>query len=286
MILVLRGADFSANNIGKVTFGFDERTKLIMSKYGRDFSTEEGVAIQAFMNGLDSSGILPKLSGLYMPAFASSLDTAFVNLADAEFNTDILSNTTGISFADGSIKNDGTNSNFYVTIGKEVTAKRNNVLMASYGLLVSSENIQFISASMQCNNLYAPVVVQSSYDVSNYFKAAAYRYGSPNRLPFIVGDNYGMTGLNFREADLSNNTMVLLGQYEAKHLSAQFTENSNSVPYSSLPADEQLTTKLRTTMNKSMQGPCKMIVLGEALSDDQLTKFYELVNNVMGVFKR
>lgn len=284
MILVLQGADFSANNIGKVTLDFDERTKLIMSKYGRDFSTEEGAAIQDFMNGLDSSGILSKLSGLYMPAFASSLENSFINLADAEFNTDIIGKTEGISFANGSIKNDGTNSTFKVTVGKEVAAKRNNVLMASYGLLVSSENTQFISASLECSNMYAPTVVQNRYNTHNYFKAAVYQYGSTDRLPAITGDNYGMVGLNFREADLSNNTMVILGQYEAKNISAQFTENSQSVPYSSLPADEQLTTTLAIARNNGMQGPCKMIVLGEALSDEQLTKFYELVNNVMKVF--
>lgn len=284
MILVLQNADFSANNLGKISIELKERTKIIMSKYGRDFSTEEGVAIQEFMDGLDSSGILPKLSCLYMPVFASSLETAFVNLANTEFNTDSLENTTGISFSNGSIKNDGTNSNFKIVIGKEVTAKRNNVLMASYGLLVRSENIQYTSASFNCNYMWSPVTIQSLYNVSNYFKAPTYRYTSTDRLPAIVGDNYGMMGLNFRESDLSNNTMVLLGQYEAKYLSAQFTENSSSVPYSSLPADEQLNTTITPVGNTGMQGPCKMIVLGESLSDEQLSKFYELVDGVMSVF--
>ena len=79
MIIVLKNADFSSSNIGKITIDLDERTKTIMSKYGREFSTEESVAIQSFMNGLDDSGILSKLRSLYMPVFGSSLEDSFVN---------------------------------------------------------------------------------------------------------------------------------------------------------------------------------------------------------------
>lgn len=39
-----------------------------------------------------------------------------------------------------------------------------------------------------------------------------------------------------------------------------------------------------TAVISSMKSPCKMIVFGKALTDEQLTKFYELVNNVMKVF--
>ena len=286
MLLVLKGADFSANNIGKVTFELEERTKLIMSKYGREFSTEEGVAIQAFMNGLDSSGILSKLRALYMPAFGSSLEDSFVNLASADYTKDVLSNTNGVLFSNGGIINDGSMKNFIVTRSTEQDIKRNDIFQAVYGNAGTEITNQM--AVINTNNVYTPALIGWNLNANTLlinYKEGAITVNITNGSDFthqrIEQNQYGIGGINYTYEDLSNNKAVFLGRDGYDRCAVTYKKSDTILSYEDLSADQTIGNN---TVISYMKSPCKMIVVGKALTDEQISKFYELVNNVMKVF--
>lgn len=284
MILVLKSADFSANNIGKVAIDLDERTKAIMSKYGRTFSTEEAVAIQAFMNGLDDSGILSKLRALYMPAFGSSLEDSFVNLASVDYTKDTLQGTSGISFSNGGIINDGSASGFSVTRSTENDIKRNDIFQAVYGN-AGTENINQM-AVIQSGNLYGPALIGYSLNANVMIKYDAGQINvqatnSDFTHSRFKENQYGIAGINYTYEDLSANRAVFLGRDGYDRCAVTFKKNGTTISYADIGADEVTGNTVGFTQMKS---PCKMIVVGKALTDEQLTKFYVLVDDIMKVF--
>lgn len=286
MIIVLKNADFSSSNIGKITLDLDERTKTIMSKYDRQFSTEESVAIQSFMNGLDDSGILSKLRSLYMPIFGSSLEDSFVNLASVDYTKDILSNTTGISFSNGGIINDGSSSGFRVTRSTESYIKRNDIFQAVYGNAGTEITNQM--AVINTNNVYTPALIGWNLNANNLlinYKEGAITVNITNGSDFthqrIEQNQYGIGGINYTYKDLSNNNAVFLGRDGYDRCAVTYKKSDTILSYEDLSADQTIGNN---TVISYIKSPCKMIVVGKALTDEQISKFYELVNNVMKVF--
>lgn len=87
MIIVLSGADFSANNIGKIDLPveLDDTTKSILSmltKYGA--TSMQAQHLNNFVLGLKSNGIYEKLTYLFLPIFAKELGEAFTNTIDGD----------------------------------------------------------------------------------------------------------------------------------------------------------------------------------------------------------
>lgn len=284
MIIVLKNADFSSSNIGKITLDLDERTKTIMSKYGREFSTEESVAIQSFMNGLDDSGILSKLRSLYMPVFGSSLEDSFVNLASVDYTKDILQNTNGISFLNGGIINDGSAAGFTVTRNTENDIKRNDIFQAVYAN--SGTEITNHFTMIQSGNLYIPALIGYNFNPNvmiNYIAGQINVVASTSDFTHksFKQNQYGIGGINYTYEDLSNNKAVFLGRDGYDRCAVTYKKSDMTLSYEDLSADQTIGNN---TVISSMKSPCKMIVIGKALTDEQLTKFYELVNNVMKVF--
>lgn len=285
MILVLKGADFSANNLGKISISVDERTKTIMSKYGRQFSSEEAVAIQSFMNGLESSGILTKLSALYMPAFGSSVEDSFVNLATDTFAADTIENASGITFVDGGLVNDGTATNFAVTRPQGVEIRRKEAFQAVY--VNSGSEIINQSVVLNTSNLYSPAMINYSITPNAIFE---YTGGQIDVRAVTASDfthrgfgqgKFGMCGINYREEDLTVNKAVFLGKSGWDRISVEFKKGTSVLSYSDLSAEQVLSEK---TEMINMFAPCKMMVIGKSLTDEQLTKFYMLIDDVMSVF--
>ena len=95
MIIVLKGADFSAKNIGKVNLrvNLTEKTKNVFSKMTRfDATSEEAWAFDDFYNTLNATGIWEKINKLHLPVLANTKDEAFYDIV-GEGGYDI----TGIS---------------------------------------------------------------------------------------------------------------------------------------------------------------------------------------------
>ena len=83
-VLVLKGANFSAKNIGQITINreLSELTASVMAMYAGSSSltTKKKFALDDFLNGLDSSGLLTKIKVLSIPALASTIQEAFKDI--------------------------------------------------------------------------------------------------------------------------------------------------------------------------------------------------------------
>lgn len=91
MIIVLKGADFSANNIGKIEIPRDltEKQKQMLANYSKNLSYEQKMAFGTFMNTIDDNGITPKIKVLCMPILAGDKSEAFVNLVKSGYGKEI-----------------------------------------------------------------------------------------------------------------------------------------------------------------------------------------------------
>ena len=82
MIIKLVGADFSANNIGKVTLKREvsDATKSLLSNYTRSLTTSQQLAVEDFIIGLKSNGLWASIGNLYIPALAGNLNETMFNI--------------------------------------------------------------------------------------------------------------------------------------------------------------------------------------------------------------
>lgn len=85
MINILKEADFSANNIGKVTIPvvLDDDTLAVL-QYVTKYSTSspQALALDQFVVGMKENGLWDKVKFLALPAFANSLAECFINVKD------------------------------------------------------------------------------------------------------------------------------------------------------------------------------------------------------------
>lgn len=107
MIIVLKGADFSANNIGQIDVPIEYEPETLAYKLeilpvssGWDFQTNR--AINRFVRNLKSSGLWPKITHLFLPVFGRV--HGGVNLKDPAYNigfpeTNATYSENGVLFA-------------------------------------------------------------------------------------------------------------------------------------------------------------------------------------------
>lgn len=84
MLLVLKNADFSANNIGNVpiSVALSEEAKDVLkhyTKYPVEQTNEYAQAVNSLINGLVSKGLYDKISVLAIPVIASTIDECAIN---------------------------------------------------------------------------------------------------------------------------------------------------------------------------------------------------------------
>lgn len=84
MIITLRGADFSAKNIGtiEVPVVIDDDIFALLQNYSKNLGTNQKGAVQTFIKTLRDSGVMSKLTCLYLPLLAGTVGEAFVNCVD------------------------------------------------------------------------------------------------------------------------------------------------------------------------------------------------------------
>lgn len=82
MNIMLKTANFSANNIGQIDIPFEPSalTKSIMAKYSHTFTNNEQRAIDIFTRTLVSNSIWNKIKYLWLPVFAKTEDEAITDV--------------------------------------------------------------------------------------------------------------------------------------------------------------------------------------------------------------
>jgi hypothetical protein len=108
MILILRNADFSANNVGEVEIPIeiDTDAATIMAKYTKSLSNTKKNAFSRLISGLKDAGIFAKIDHLFVPCLAGSVSEAFYDAKN-----DITHNVSDTStYGQYSIDNNGLTS--------------------------------------------------------------------------------------------------------------------------------------------------------------------------------
>lgn len=122
MIITLKGADFSANNIGKIIAPrkLNDYTIRAINTCGAQLSNEQKYALDDLfiaMGAGKSNSVLSKVRKLYLPMIAGGLDKAFVNYAD----TNMVNDKSSLSSSSWEIFNNGLRAidnkdSFYTTL--------------------------------------------------------------------------------------------------------------------------------------------------------------------------
>lgn len=82
MIIVLNGADFSDNNIGKVILDkeISAEAKEVLSHYTKSLTKLQQIAFDNFMTSLKAAGIWSKTNNLYFPILAGNLSECWYDV--------------------------------------------------------------------------------------------------------------------------------------------------------------------------------------------------------------
>lgn len=134
MILRLSGADFSANNIGKIDIirEITSDTRELLSKFSREFTEEQMFAVQDFINGLKNNGIWSSVGNLYIPIMCGSLSECGYNLKtgekDVTFGSDYVWSNKGLKLLPTSI-------NYWDTAAKvKFNGSQKNLHLGAYNI--------------------------------------------------------------------------------------------------------------------------------------------------------
>lgn len=132
MILRLSGADFSANNIGKIDIirEITNDTRELLSNFSREFTDEQMFAVQDFISGLKNSGIWSAIGNLYIPVMCGSLSECGYNLKtgknDVTFGSDYVWSSKGLKLMP-------TSTSYWLTSAKiKVNGSQQNLHLGAY----------------------------------------------------------------------------------------------------------------------------------------------------------
>ena len=132
MILRLNGADFSANNIGKIDIirEITNDTRELLSNFSREFTDEQMFAVQDFISGLKNSGIWSAVGNLYVPIICGSLSECGYNLKtgknDVTFGADYVWSNKGLKLMP-------TSTNYWSTSAKiKINGSQQNLHLGAY----------------------------------------------------------------------------------------------------------------------------------------------------------
>lgn len=133
MILRLSGADFSVNNIGKIDIVREVtyETKALLANFSREFTNEQALAVQDFIDGLKSSGVWSAIGNLYIPVMAGSLSECGYNVKTRE--KDVTFGEADYVLSDKGLKLVPTTTNYWDTASKiKVNASQQNLHYGAY----------------------------------------------------------------------------------------------------------------------------------------------------------
>ena len=244
MIIKLKNADFSENNIGQVTI-ISEDTKNIMGAFGWKTSdvnfNSYAKAMQKFKEGLNKAGLLSKIKALYLPFYAKESEKAFVNLAKTPYETSMETSNLDISNL-GAVPKDGTAS---IILGKDLEGIAQNNF---HYLFFPTENLT--KEKCLCN-----VYSNKTYLTVSYIEA--YNTVSPS------GSNYRLNSV-----DAAWNNSASLSGYKII--------GKNLTGYSFSPSSDYFTMYNPDQRNKVKGSTRDMNNFAEWVGEPDTTIFKEL----------
>lgn len=289
MIIELKGADFSANNIGKITIpkNITEDTKLLLTRFSKVFSLEQQLAVQTFVEEMNISGLMGKCTSLYLPILAGDISEAFTNIATSDYPVDVSFDSSYIVLENKGIKN--LNTVYDPNIPDVTTDSVKGITLNDIHYL-GAVDTKYITEEF-VNNIPAPLL---------------YIYHSKLTAPFSISKStlktylspYKANGIDFEvitgESTLNNcakfNTLGIYGGGVYNNAIGLFgDEYSNMIPL----LDEYKNSFDSITINKlSIIGtgrrnlgiPHKVISIGHGLSEEEYLKYRGYIAALLQAF--
>lgn len=282
MILRLSGADFSANNIGKININREltQETIELLSHYTRELTKDQKYAVQEFIDELKASGLWANIGNLYMPVLAGSLEESMYNI-----KTNTLDTTPS--------------SEYYLLEENGIRVKQ-----LESGTVVPTEQRAIVKMNASYMNLhYAVYIADKTWGVPNSTNTFATSFGNSAYKGILLSENsYNntwMLNINGNPAKASNTpSKSNIGETVGGFLSVSTNSdglcigriaNSTSGQYTATETTDTTMTDVPTFIGCTVQGyascliPMKMISMGTGMSAEQLAKYNEICNKVMTV---
>lgn len=273
MILRLNGADFSANNIGKIDIirEITNDTRELLSNFSREFTDEQMFAVQDFISGLKNSGIWSAVGNLYVPIICGSLSECGYNLKtgknDVTFGTDYVWSNKGLKLMP-------TSTNYWLTAAKvKINGSQQNLHLGAYNtdsLAGITQTEAIFGYSLTDDN---KTTIQFGITANKWFSLK-----TDNNTNVLIGS---LTGADFEAKSLKMVVQSTLGNFGTigKFIGEYESPISTDHTYTDVPVNVfNIASVWRETKNYGL------LTLGTALTREQASTYSSLCDALMNKF--
>lgn len=273
MILRLNGADFSANNIGKIDIirEITNDTRELLSNFSREFTDEQMFAVQDFISGLKNSGIWSAVGNLYVPIICGSLSECGYNLKtgknDVTFGTDYVWSNKGLKLMP-------TSTNYWSTSAKiKINGSQQNLHLGTY-------NTDSLTGITQTEAIFGCVLTDDNKTIIQFGITAnkSFSLKTDNNVNVNVGS---LAGADFGAKSLKMVIQSTLGNFGVvgKFTGEYNTPISTDHTYTDVPVNVfNIASVWRETKNYGL------LTLGTALTREQASTYSSLCDALMSKF--
>lgn len=272
MILRLNGADFSANNIGKIDIirEITSDTKKLLSNFSREFTDEQMFAVQDFISGLKNNGIWSSIGNLYIPVMCGSLSECGYNLKTGEkdvvFGSDYVWSNKGLKLLP-------TSTNYWATAAKvKINGSQQNLHLGAYNT-DSLAGITQTEAIFGCSLDNNKTTIQFGITSNKTFSLK-----TDNNINISIG---ALTDADFGAKSLKIVVQSTLGNFGVigAFTGEYGTPISTDHTYTDVPVNVfNIATVWRETKNYGL------FTLGTALTREQASTYSNLCDALMSKF--
>lgn len=276
MIITLKDADFSANNIGTIDVPYEisAETKALLThltKYGED--SMQAKRLDMFLNAFNNASFKSKIKVLCLPVFGSSLSECFYNIIDGDnvspATVDLIEvKTGGFGFKSTFVPNSdyNTGARFFALMDK--VGESGNAFSFSTGVYttISASDTNFIGISQ------TPYLSVSGSQV---------KLGSGTNYKTTTADTNHVGSRGLRSVSTDGSTSLLL---DYCGLAGTGTETGETFSAKTIPsAARYLPLAYNFGDTKYNANDVSMFYVGNFLTQQEMADFRTIVDSLMTI---
>lgn len=286
MVIVLKNADFSDNNIGKV------ETEVVLNAYTQAAIIASGntslTKIQkSALNSLflamgvdGSNNVMSKLRKLYLPMIASDVSNALVNYATNEFTKDATPNSADWQLRNLGITQKTTSQSFTLELSGQDVLNSNNftqMWLRTENMVsgVNDSGKTFIVRGKTSLSKYLGLIETSSSNNTN-IQSAIYGYSDFGPAVSKTIEQRRVTGISYRASD--DISKLRYGGYQ------RVTDGSITIS-TDMTGETAQYLYLLGMGNVEAPLPYGFMLLGESITDAQFKDIAEKVEALYAAMK-
>lgn len=277
MILRLKGADFSTNNIGKISIKkeLNSDTKRILAKYTKPLTESQQFAVQDFIEGLKANGIWSYMGNLYLPVLANDLSETMLNVKSLE---------NDFSSPDSLYYKIGENGGLSTTETTENIPTKNRISVKLNASQLNHHLMMFPMKSFETSGEEGLAWLSKvNAQRSIYLNRCEWRTISSDgngiifdrsSLPRVNREGKILIGLDF----LSDKPYAMNGTYEDSNYTRGYGSDLDDNTYMNEPVH------ILTSYNARAKNEYGLISLGTGIPKELLNTYGELIKTFFDIF--